>query len=168
MKGIGLALATQVRRRPLKVAGVGAGLHAAIGLHATWNAASLAEQLQQFVWVLFLPTLAGIAVVLHFSFRREVRIVRRQLADSVAAGLLSQQQYDSLLSIRGRRAALRDARRSPGGATARDAMANLIRSATDLAFLRNRFARVGLVPDPAAEAPLVIAIEQSQAVLGSV
>ena len=81
------------------------GLLAAISMHSIWNGSGAI--FGGAVWVLtyillMIPSFLIILVVIILALRREGQIVRENLVADYQAGLLTQQEYDRLCTIRGR------------------------------------------------------------------
>lgn len=139
----GVALGFAVRGRGFwRGAGIFVlGLLLAIGLHALWNGSTfIAEGLDGFFLLYFvvqvpLFTLAIVFVVL--LRRAEARLTRARLTEYADAGWFTAAEVETLSTGAGRRQAVRWARTLPGGQGAA-AMKQLTRTATRLAFVRQR------------------------------
>lgn len=147
MTGVGLGLAAQSDRRLTKFVAPAFGLLAAIMLHSGWNAAAyFTGRFDNGAYVLLtyflvmMPTFVGMLLVLALSLRREGRILREHLRRDIESGLISQEEYLRLCSLRARSAAAYGAL-ARGGPSAWRARVRLNRVAGELAFHRCRVAR---------------------------
>ena len=147
MTGIGLGLAAQTRNRLTKALAPAAGFALAIALHAGWNASAVfAARFDSGAFVLLtyflvmMPTFVGVLLVVLLALRYEGRLLRAHLLCDLQRGLLTQEEYERLCSVRGRMAASFGALTS-GGVGAWRARAQLNRAASELALLRSRVAR---------------------------
>jgi RsiW-degrading membrane proteinase PrsW (M82 family) len=117
------------------------GLALAIGLHALWNGSTfIVEGIEGFFLLYFVVQvpLFALAIVFVVLLRRaETRLTRARLEEYAAAGWFSAQEVDLLSTGAGRAQALRFAKGFPGG-TGGPAMRAFIRTATRLAFTRQR------------------------------
>ncbi|PYS78844.1 MAG: PrsW family intramembrane metalloprotease [Acidobacteria bacterium] len=147
MTGVGLGLAAQTVRRPVKFVAPAVGFAAAILLHAAWNFSTWnSNRLDDGAYVLLtyflvmMPTFAGLLLVVALSLRREGRVLREHLRPDLERGLFSREEYLRLCSVRGRMAA--SCRALTGsGVSAWRARAQFNRAASELAFHRSRVAR---------------------------
>ncbi|MCS5720560.1 PrsW family intramembrane metalloprotease [Herbiconiux sp. CPCC 203407] len=118
-----------------------AGLALAIGLHALWNGSTfIVEGIEGFFLLYFVVQvpLFALAIVFVVLLRRaETRLTRARLEEYAAAGWFSEQEVELLSTGAGRAQALRFAKGFPGG-TGGPAMRSFIRTATRLAFTRQR------------------------------
>ncbi|WP_291045614.1 PrsW family intramembrane metalloprotease [Herbiconiux sp.] len=118
-----------------------AGLALAIGLHALWNGSTfIVEGIEGFFLLYFVVQvpLFALAIVFVVLLRRaETRITRARLEEYAAAGWFSEQEVELLSTGAGRAQALRFAKGFPGGKGG-PAMRSFIRTATRLAFTRQR------------------------------
>jgi hypothetical protein len=153
MTGIGLGLSQVVRGAWRGITPI-LGYIAAVFLHATWNGAAGIGGLPYFAAayvLIFLPTFIGLAVLIRYSLRKEGDLVRAQLECDVMRGYLSPGDFESLCSLRARRADLRQAKLR-GGRPLAAAHRAFHQAATELAFYRFRVARGLKQPDPQVEA----------------
>ena len=143
LTGIGLGLARQSRSTAMKFIAPVIGLLAAISMHSIWNGSGAI--FGGVVWVLtyiliMIPSFFIILVVIILALRREGQIVRENLVADYQAGLLTQQEYDRLCTIRGRMGSSFNAF-SRGGFRNWQAARQLNQTASELAFHRSRIAR---------------------------
>ncbi len=143
LTGIGLGLARQSRNTAVKWIAPVLGLLAAISMHSIWNGS--AALFGGVVWILtyiviMIPAFFLILVVIILALRREGQIVREHLVADYQGGLLTQQEYDQLCSIRGRMGSSFNAF-SRGGFSHWQAARQLNQTASELAFHRSRIAR---------------------------
>jgi RsiW-degrading membrane proteinase PrsW (M82 family) len=151
MTGIGLGWSRQSRNRLVKFAMPIVGFVLAILMHATWNgSAAFGNGLGFFVtyFMVMGPAFVVILMVIHFSLRREGRIVQEFLYSDYATGFFDQREYERLCTIRGRMGMSWDALWSHGFAGWRLRM-RCNQMASELAFHRSRIAR-GIGRDPQA------------------
>ncbi|HLM55639.1 MAG TPA: PrsW family intramembrane metalloprotease [Pyrinomonadaceae bacterium] len=147
MTGIGLGLAAQTRGRLTKALAPAAGFVLAIALHAGWNASAVfaarfdsgALVLLTYFFVM-MPTFVGVLLVVLLALRHEGRLLRAHLLCDLQRGLLTQEEYERLCSVRGRMSASFGAL-TRNGVGAWRARAQLNRAASELALLRSRVAR---------------------------
>ncbi len=146
--GVGLGIAVGTARRAVRFGAPLLGFGAAVFLHASWNLAATGGLNGWFTTylVLMVPVFLAALGLVTWARSRERRVIERQLPAYVATGWLD--PYDVLMisSIGGRRRAREWAAARSGRAGER-AMVDYQRAATELAFLRQRAARVG--PDAA-------------------
>lgn len=143
MTGIGLGLASRSSKGWVKFLAPVGGLLAAMILHALWNASGVPLGLVSFLGAYLLvmvPAFAGVIALVFFELRREGSVVRRYLVPELQSGLITQQEYDDLGSVRGR---LRSSLRAfnAGGFGGWRAYSRFGQVATELAFHRDRAAR---------------------------
>ena len=141
MTGIGLGYASLRAGVSQRIVPFVALLGAMI-LHSVWNTSAGLGGGLGFVSVyvvVMVPVFVAIVVVAGVALAREGRVLREYLRPELAGGLLTQQDVAGLSSLRGRRQALRAARRQGRGA--RRARKELHHVATELAFLRRRIAK---------------------------
>jgi len=151
MTGIGLGLSRQSRSGFVKFGMPIFGFMLAILMHATWNgSAALGDGFGFFIayFMVMGPAFVVILMVIHFSLRREGRIVQEFLYPDYAAGFFDQHEYEKLCSIRGRMGMSWDALWSLGFSGWRLRM-RCNQMASELAFHRSRVAR-GIGRDPQA------------------
>ena len=151
MTGIGLGWSRQSRNGYIKFAMPIFGFVLAILMHATWNGSGAFGQGLGFFVAYFLimgPAFIIILMVIHFSLRREGRIVQEFLYPDYQAGFFDRHEYEKLCTIRGRMGMSWDALWSQGFGGWRLRM-RCNQMASELAFHRSRVAR-GIGPDPKA------------------
>jgi len=151
MTGIGLGWSRQSRNGFVKFGMPILGFMLAILMHATWNGSAAFGDGFGFFIAYFLvmgPAFVVILMVIHFSLRREGRIVQEFLYPDYAAGFFDQHEYEKLCSIRGRMGMSWDALWSLGFSGWRLRM-RCNQMASELAFHRSRVAR-GIGRDPQA------------------
>ena len=151
MTGIGLGWSRQSRSGFVKFGMPILGFMLAILMHATWNgSAALGDGFGFFIayFMVMGPAFVVILMVIHFSLRREGRIVQEFLYPDYAAGFFDQHEYEKLCSIRGRMGMSWDALWSLGFSGWRLRM-RCNQMASELAFHRSRVAR-GIGRDPQA------------------
>ncbi len=151
MTGIGLGWSRQSRNRFVKFAMPIAGFILAILMHATWNGSAAFGGGFGFFVTYFMvmgPAFVVILMVIHFSLRREGRIVREYLYPDYATGFFDQREYEKLCTIRGRMGLSWNALWSHGFSGWRLRM-RCNQLASELAFHRSRIAR-GIGRDPQA------------------
>lgn len=151
MTGIGLGWSRQSRSGFVKFGMPIFGFMLAILMHATWNgSAALGDGFGFFIayFMVMGPAFVVILMVIHFSLRREGRIVQEFLYPDYAAGFFDQHEYEKLCSIRGRMGMSWDALWSLGFSGWRLRM-RCNQMASELAFHRSRVAR-GIGRDPQA------------------
>jgi RsiW-degrading membrane proteinase PrsW (M82 family) len=143
MTGIGLGWSRQSRSGFVKFVVPVLGFILAIMMHATWNgSAAFGDGLGFFVtyFLVMGPAFVVILMVIHFSLRREGRIVQEFLYPDYAAGFFDQYEYQRLCSIRGRMGLSWDALWTSGVSGWRLRM-RCNQMASELAFHRSRVAR---------------------------
>jgi len=153
MTGIGLGWSRQSRNGFVKFAMPIFGLLLAMLMHATWNgSAAFGEGLGFFVtyFMVMGPAFVIILMVIHFSLRREGRIVQEFLYSDYQQGFFKQREYERLCTIRGRMGMSWDALWSQGVSGWR-LRKRCNQMASELAFHRSRIAR-GIGRDPKAAA----------------
>jgi len=151
MTGIGLGWSRQSRNGFVKFAMPIVGFMLAILMHATWNGSAAFGNGFGFFIAYFMvmgPAFVVILMVIHFSLRREGRIVQEFLYPDYAAGFFDQREYEKLCTIRGRMGMSWDALWSHGFSGWRLRM-RCNQMASELAFHRSRVAR-GIGRDPQA------------------
>jgi len=152
MTGIGLGLARQSRNTAVKWIAPILGLLAAISMHSIWNGSGAIFGGVAFILtyiVIMIPAFFIMLVVIILALRREGQIVREYLVPDYQAGLLTQQQYNQLCTIRGRMSSSLDAF-NRGGFSNWQTVRQFNQTASELAFHRSRVAR-GLVAADARE-----------------
>ena len=143
LTGIGLGLARQSQNKVVKWIAPIMGLLAAISMHSIWNGSGAI--FGGVAWVLtyiviMIPAFFIMLVVIVLALRREGQIVREYLVPDYQGGLLTQQEYDQLCSIRGRMGSSFNAF-SRGGFSHWQTARQLNQTASELAFHRARIAR---------------------------
>src|SRR5215471_16332194 len=149
MTGIGLGWSRQTRNTFVKFAMPILGFMLAVLMHATWNgSAAFGGGLGFFVtyFMIMAPAFIVILMVIHFSLRREGRIVQQFLYPDYETGFFDRHEYERLCSIRGRMGMSWDAFWSQGFSGWRLRM-RCNQMASELAFHRSRVAR-GIGRDP--------------------
>ncbi len=141
--GIGLGLARQSRNTAVKWIAPPLGLLAAISMHSIWNGSGAIFGGGAFILtyiLIMIPAFFIMLVVIALGLRREGQIVREHLAPDFQGGLLTQQEYNQLCTIRGRMGSSFNAF-SRGGLGHWRAARRLNQTASELAFHRSRVAR---------------------------
>jgi RsiW-degrading membrane proteinase PrsW (M82 family) len=141
--GIGLGLARQSRNTAVKWIAPPLGLLAAISMHSIWNGSGALFGGGAFILtyiIIMIPAFFIMLVVIALGLRREGQIVREHLAADFQGGLLTQQEYNQLCTIRGRMGSSFNAF-SRGGLGHWQAARRLNQTASELAFHRSRVAR---------------------------
>jgi len=152
LTGIGLGLARQSRNTAVKLIAPVMGLLAAMSMHSIWNGSG--ALFGGLVWVLtyivvMIPAFFIMLVVIILALRREGQLVREYLVPDYQGGLLTQQEYNQLCSVRGRMGSSYNAF-SRGGFSRWQAARQLNQTASELAFHRSRIAR-GIIAADAKE-----------------
>jgi RsiW-degrading membrane proteinase PrsW (M82 family) len=148
------------------------GLTLAIGLHALWNGSTFIVAGIEGFFLLYLVVqvpLFALAIVFTVLLRRaEARLTRARLSEYAAAGWFSAAEVDMLGTGGGRRAALRFASASAGGA-GKKAMRSFVRTSTRLAFARQRMlaGRAALDRAVADEAALLAELQADRRALAA-
>ncbi|MDQ2935959.1 MAG: PrsW family intramembrane metalloprotease [Acidobacteriota bacterium] len=143
LTGIGLGLARQSRSTIVKFIAPVLGLMAAVAMHSIWNGSAVIFGTGGFILMyvlIMIPAFFIMFVVIALALRREGQIVREFLMSDFRGGLLTQQEYDQLGTIRGRVGASFNAL-SQGGFRNWQARRQLNQLASELAFHRSRVAR---------------------------
>jgi protease PrsW len=149
MTGIGLGLARQSRNMAVKVITPILGLGAAIAMHTIWNGSIYLFGGPGFIFMyvlIMVPAFFLMFVVIALALRREGRVVREFLTPDFHGGLLTQEEYDRLCTIRGRMGSSFNAL-SKGGFKGWQACRQLNQTASELAFHRSRVAQGISSPD---------------------
>jgi len=152
MTGIGLGLARQSRNLFVKLVVPVVGILAAISLHSIWNGSAVFFGDAGFILMyilIMIPAFFIMFVVIALALRREGQLIREHLTPDFHGGLLTQEEYNQLCSIRGRMGASYNAF-SRGGVSHWKARRQLNQTASELAFHRSRLAR-GISAADAAE-----------------
>jgi len=142
MTGIGLGWARQSSNKAIKIIMPILGLGLAMTLHALWNLTAVIHGLLWILTYIFImvPVLIGTLIVVFFAWRREGRIVREHLMCDLQQGMLTQDEYNRLCTVRGRMGASFNALRQGGFGIWRARM-KYNQAASELAFHRSRVAR---------------------------
>jgi RsiW-degrading membrane proteinase PrsW (M82 family) len=141
--GIGLGLARQSRNIFVKFIAPIFGLLAAISMHAIWNGSAVIFGGVGFILMyvlIMVPAFFIMFVVIALALRREGQIVREFLIPDFHGGLLTQEEYNRLCTLRGRMGTSYNAL-SRGGLRGWQAARQLNQTASELAFHRSRVAR---------------------------
>jgi RsiW-degrading membrane proteinase PrsW (M82 family) len=145
MTGIGLGLARQTDNKIGRLAFPVVGLLAAMFLHFVWNLSASTGTFPIVYFIFMVPLFLAFWGFIFFALRREGRVVRQYLTPEFQRGWLSQADFDSLCSIRGRLGASFRAL-TGGGFSAWRKRSQYNQVASELAFIRSRIAR-GAVHD---------------------
>lgn len=143
LTGIGLGVARQSRNMFVKLVTPVLGLIAAISMHAIWNGSAVFFGGTGFILmyvVIMIPAFFIMFVVIALALRREGQVIREHLTPDFQGGLLTQDEYLQLCTIRGRMGASYNAF-SRGGLNHWQARRRLNQTASELAFHRSRRAR---------------------------
>lgn len=143
MTGLGLGLARQSRNTFVKIVTPLLGLLAAIFMHSIWNgsAALFGGPIFLLTYILIMvPAFLIMLVIIFLGLRREGFVIREYLLPDFQSGILTQQEYDQLCSVRGRMGASYSAF-SKGGLGHWRACRQFNQMASELAFHRSRAAR---------------------------
>ncbi|MDQ1729293.1 MAG: protease PrsW [Pyrinomonadaceae bacterium] len=152
MTGIGLGLARQSRSMAVKLITPILGLLAAISMHSIWNGSGVMFGGVAFFLtyiLIMIPAFFILLTVIILALLREGRIVRDNLVSDYQAGLLTEQEYKRLCTIRGRMGSSYQAFSKGGLGNWRTAR-ELNQTASELAFHRSRVAR-GIIAADARE-----------------
>ena len=163
MTGIGLGIARRSNNTLIKFAAPLAGLTVAIILHAIWNGSGFVltglAGLAFSMLVLAPLFMICILAIVAFSLQREGRIIKQYLTPELQSGLVTQQEYDSLGSVRGHLGSSLRALR--GGFGPWRAHSRFVQAAAELAFHRDRVRRgITSVDAAAREAAYVQTLQQ--------
>lgn len=143
LTGIGLGLARQSSNTAVKIITPIFGLLAAISMHSIWNGSVVIFGGAGFILMyvlIMVPAFFIMFVVIALALRREGQLIREFLVPDFQGGLLTQQEYNQLGTIRGRMGASFNAL-SSGGLSSWQACRQLNQMASELAFHRSRVAR---------------------------
>jgi RsiW-degrading membrane proteinase PrsW (M82 family) len=100
MTGIGFGFARESNRKQVKVLAPIAGLLAAILFHGIWNlSASYGAVFFAAYFLVMVPAVIGVLLIAIFSLRREARMIRAQLEQVVAWGVLSAEDVNIVTSV---------------------------------------------------------------------
>jgi RsiW-degrading membrane proteinase PrsW (M82 family) len=152
LTGIGLGLARQSQNVLIKIITPLCGLLAAIFMHSIWNGSGTIFGGLMFILtyiVIMVPAFLIMILVIFLGLRREGQLVREHLLPDFHGGLLTQQEYDQLCTIRGRMGASYNAF-SRGGVSHWRTCRQFNQMASELAFHRSRVSR-GILRENAAE-----------------
>jgi len=141
--GIGLGLAHQTRNIFVKLITPVLGILAAISMHSIWNGSAVLFGGTGFILMyvlIMIPAFFIMFVVIALALRREGHVIREHLAPDFQGGLLTQEEFNQLCTIRGRMGASYKAF-SRGGLNHWQARRQLNQAASELAFHRSRLAR---------------------------
>lgn len=139
------------------------GWSLAVIQHALWNGSLLilggivgsdASVIKVVLWqapIFTLPALIVLWIIARISGKRELAILREQLAPEVIEGVLTPREYEVLTTNELRRSAVRDAERS-GGRDGRDRQRRFFQAAAELAFRKHHLSRGELLA-PGQESP---------------
>ena len=143
MTGIGLGIARQSRNTAVKILAPLLGFGMAIAMHSIWNGSAALFGGVVFLLtyiMLMVPAFIIMLIVIGVALRREGHLVREFLHPDFQSGLLTQQEYNQLCTIRGRMGASYSAF-SKGGMAHWRACRQFNQVASELAFHRSRVAR---------------------------
>jgi len=142
MTGIGLGLARETTRKPLKVAAPVLGFFGAMFLHFLWNLSATIGTGFYFIayLIIMVPAFFAVLGLIFYSLSREGKIIRANLQSYVDTGVLSAEEVDTLCSVTGRMGASWSAMTSGGMAQWR-AMRQHHQAASELAFHHWRVSR---------------------------
>lgn len=148
MTGIGLGWARQSNNKAIKFIMPLMGFGLAMFLHASWNlSASFGGAIFFLTYgALMIPVFVITLVSIIFAWRREGRVVREHLMSDLQRGIFSQEEYNRLVSVRGRMGASFRAL-TKGGFGIWRARMEYNQIASELAFHRSRVAR-GFMSSP--------------------
>lgn len=143
LTGIGLGLSRQSTNVAIKVLTPIVGLLMAIFMHSIWNASAVFGGEGMFLLtyvVVMVPAFLILLVVIILALRREGQVVRQFLVSDIERGLFTREEYEQLVSIRGRMGSSFNALSKTGvkGWRARRRFNQL---ASELAFHRSRVSR---------------------------
>lgn len=143
MTGIGLGLARQSRNTAVKIMTPVLGLLVAIFMHSIWNGSAVIFGGIGFLVtyiIVMVPAFLVILTVIALALRREGLVVKQFLQCDVDRGLLTNEEYAQLCTIRGRMGSSFNAFSSGGLGNWRSRM-QFNQTASELAFHRSRVAR---------------------------
>jgi len=140
LTGLGLGIARVTRRRWVRWTAPWLGFVLAVALHATWNAGASMGCVFLAVYAgVMVPAMLGLLVVAGVSLKAEGRVIRAFLGDERDRGILSDAEFKTLGSVRGRLRASLHALFRHGWRAERRRRA-FHRAASELAFHRRRVA----------------------------
>lgn len=135
--GIALGMAARSKRSTAVFFAFPAGLVGAMGLHALWNgSAALGSNFLVLYLVIQVPLFLATVVLLAWLRRQEADVIQSRLGEYAQAGWFAPHEVEMLSSMRMRSQARQWA--SGYGASAKQAMKDFQRDATQLAYLRQR------------------------------
>jgi protease PrsW len=141
MTGVGLGIARETTKRPLKMLAPLAGLCLAMALHGTWNlSASFGAAFLGVYVLVMVPTFLALLGIVLYAQARERRIIRANLLPYVQTGHLSPAELQTLCAFGGRMKTLYAAA-SRGGMKEYRREACFQQAASELAFHRWRTER---------------------------
>lgn len=141
MTGVGLGIARETTKRPLRLVAPLAGLAAAMALHGTWNlSASVGGAFLPVYIMVMMPAMIALVGIVLFAQARERRIIRANLIPYVQTGHLSPTEVQALCAFGGRMKTLYAATTAAGVAGYRRE-SRFQQAASELAFLRWRTER---------------------------
>jgi len=143
MTGIGLGIARQTQNTALKLVTPILGLLTAICLHSIWNGSAAIFGGGVFILtylLLMVPAFLIILFVIFLALRREGQVVRQFLMTDLERGILTNEEYNQLCTVRGRMGSSFNAL-SRGGIDNWRARMRFNQMASELAFHRNRVSR---------------------------
>jgi protease PrsW len=143
LTGIGLGLARQSTNIAVKAVTPVVGLLMAIFMHSIWNGSAVLGGGWAFLvtyLIVMVPAFLIILIVISIALRREGQVVRDFLVVDLERGLLTQEEYKELGSIRGRMGSSFNAFSKSGVKGWRSRM-RFNQLASELAFHRSRVAR---------------------------
>jgi RsiW-degrading membrane proteinase PrsW (M82 family) len=141
MTGVGLGIARETTKRPLRLIAPLAGLGAAMALHGTWNlSASMGGAFLPVYILVMMPAMIALVAIVLYAQARERRIIAAHLAPYVQTGHLSPAEVQALCAFGGRMKTLYAAM-SAGGVAGYRREARFQQAASELAFHRWRTER---------------------------
>ena len=150
LTGIGLGLSRQSNNILGKLLTPFVGLMMAIFMHSIWNGSAVFGGGGIFILtyiVVMVPSFLIMLIVISVALRREGQVVREFLVADLERGLLNQEEYKQLGSIRGRMGSSFNAL-SKGGVRGWRARMRFNQLASELAFHRSRVSRGLHANDP--------------------
>ena len=166
MTGVGLGIARETTKRPLRLIAPLAGLAAAMALHGTWNlSASLGGAFLPVYLLVMMPAMMVLVGIVLYAQGRERRIIRAHLTPYVQTGHLSPAELQALCAFGGRMKTLWAAT-AAGGMGGYRREARFQQAASELAFHRWRTERgisKGMQEYAAREAEYLAAIAECRA-----